>query len=191
IIGPVKNKPLLLDDGTLLCGSSIETWRRWGCWVDRTSDRGKTWTKSSPINLEHDVFGIIQPTLFFSSEKMLRLLARSLDTGSICSSISEDGGKTWSFAKPIELPNPNAAVDAVRLQDGRILLAYNHSTTERTPLRLALSEDGGEDWSSFIVLEDQTGEYSYPCIIQTKDGKVHVCYTFNRVQIKHVTVDAL
>jgi len=69
IIGPAKNKPLLLPNGTLLCGSSIESWRRWGCWIDITADVGRTWHKSSPINVDSQLFGIIQPTHFSSKSK--------------------------------------------------------------------------------------------------------------------------
>jgi predicted neuraminidase len=189
VIGPVKNKPLLLEDGTLLCGSSIESWRRWGCWIDITKDLGKTWSKSSPINLKDDVMGIIQPALFFGAKGKLCLLARSYDEGTICSAISEDGGKTWSEALPIDLPNPNSAIDAVRLHHGQILLVYNHSTTERTPLNIALSNDGGEHWNASLVLENTPGEYSYPSVIQTKDKRIHITYTYNRTHIKHIAID--
>nr|AIA95991.1 CAZy families GH33 protein [uncultured bacterium] len=81
IIGPVKNRPILLDDGTLLCGSSIESWKRWGCFIDMTSDSGNSWEKSAPINVDNQLFGIIQPALVFSSPKKMRLLARSHQIG--------------------------------------------------------------------------------------------------------------
>jgi predicted neuraminidase len=188
VLGPVKNKPLLLKDGTLLCGSSIETWRRWGCWIDLTKDGGKTWTKSSPINLKGDVFGIIQPTLFWGPSGKVCLLARSYDTGTICSAVSEDEGRTWTGAVPIDLPNPNAAIDAVRLEEGPIVLVYN-SSTERTPLNLAISKDGGVKWEPSLVLEDTPGEYSYPSIIQTPDHRIHITYTYNRTHIKYVSLE--
>ncbi len=189
VIGPVKNRPLLLGDGTLLCGSSIETWRRWGCWIDITSDGGTSWSKSSPINLKGSLFGIIQPALFFTPEGQLRLLARSHNTGFICMASSNDHGKTWTEAIPTDLPNPNSAIDAIQLQNQQILLAYNHSSEERTPLNLALSADGGLHFRPLLTLENSPGEYSYPSLIQTKDGKVHISYTFNRTSIKHVVVD--
>ncbi len=188
VIGPVKNRPLLLSDGTLLCGSSIESWRCWGCWIDLTSDEGATWTKSSPINLKNNLFGIIQPALFFASDKELRLLARSYQTGYICTASSYDNGKTWTEALATTIPNPNASVDAIRLKSGEILLVYNHSSHERFPLNVALSQNGGSNWSPLLTLEDKPGEYSYPCVIQTADGQVHITYTFNRTQIKHVTI---
>ena len=189
VLGPVKNKPLLLEDGTLLCGSSIESWHRWGCWIDLTKDGGKTWSKSSPINLKKDFFGIIQPTLFWGQSGKICLLARSLDTEAICSAFSEDDGQTWSEAIPTDLPNPNAAIDAATLHQGQILLVYNHSTKERTPLNLAISTDGGVHWNPSLILEDIPGEFSYPSVIQSKDHRIHITYTYNRTRIKHVMLD--
>lgn len=189
ILGPVKNKPMLLKDGTLLCGSSLETWHRWGCWMDLTEDGGKTWSKSSPINLKENVFGIIQPTLFWGLPGKICLLARSYNTGAICSAVSEDEGKTWTEAVSTTLPNPNAAIDATRLHQGQIVLVYNHSFTERTPLNLAISKDGGVQWHSSLILEDAPGEYSYPSIIQTRDHRIHITYTYNRTNIKYVVMD--
>jgi len=188
VIGPVKNKPLLLNGKTLVCGSSIESWHRWGCWIDFSSDEGRTWSKSEPINLKGNLFGIIQPTLFSTLEGKLHLLARSYKIGFICTATSEDGGKTWSEATSTNLPNPNAGIDAVQLHNGQILLAYNHSSENRFPLNLALSQDGIR-WQPFLTLEDTPGEYSYPAIIQTEDHFIHITYTFNRTRIKHVTID--
>jgi predicted neuraminidase len=189
IIGPVKNKPLLLNNGTLVCGSSIESWQRWGCWIDFTSDEGKSWSKSEPINLKNNLFGLIQPTLFLTSEKEMRLLARSKHNGFICTATSQDQGKTWTEAVPTELPNPNSAIDAVRLHNGDILLVYNHSTDERSPLNVAFSKDQGMHWQPLVTLENTPGEYSYPSVIQTADHWVHITYTHNRDRIKHVVLD--
>jgi predicted neuraminidase len=188
VIGPVKNKPILLKDGMLLCGSSIESWKRWGCWMEMTTNGGKSWHKSDPINLSGDLFGIIQPAVFVTPEGTVRLLARSRQTGTIATALSEDGGKTWTEASATDLPNPNAGIDATALHTGQIALVYNHSTKMRTPLNLALSEDGGVHFAPFLILENLPGEYSYPSIIQTQDNWIHISYTFNRRQIKHVAI---
>ena len=190
ILGPIKNKPLLLADGTLVCGSSVESWRAWACWTELTKDNGKTWNKFGPIEVpgEHD--GLIQPTLFLDRQGSLRMLCRSTKAiGKICTSISKDGGKSWSPAKPTELPNPNSGIDAVGLRDGRIVLIYNHTPNARHPLNVGVSEDGGETWKMVHTLEDQPGEYSYPAVIQTADGLVHTTYTWQRKRIKHVVLD--
>lgn len=189
VIGPAKNRPLLLDNGTLLCGSSTESWRRWGCWIDITPDFGNTWYKSRPINVHSQLFGIIQPTLFFSGSNEIRLLARSHQIGYICTAKSKDQGKTWTMALPTKLPNPNSAIDAINLKDGRILLVYNHSKEKRFPLNVSVSKDGGETWKMKLTLEKNPGEYSYPCVIQAKDGKIHISYTWNRKNIRYVILD--
>lgn len=188
VIGPAKNRPLLLENGTLLCGSSIESWRRWGCWVDITSDMGATWKKSTPINVPDELFGIIQPALIFSKNK-IQLLARSHRLGFICTAESSDHGLSWSLASITSLPNPNSAIDAINLVDGRIFLVYNHSKEHRYPLNIAISEDQGVTWKMKLAIETEPGEYSYPCIIQTKDNLLHVSCTFNRENIKHITID--
>jgi predicted neuraminidase len=89
--------------------------------------------------------------------------------------------------RAIDLPNPNSGIDALALKDGRIVLIYNHTATGRTPLNLAVSADG-DHWNMFHTLESQSGEYSYPAIIQAQDGSVHATYTWNRKQIKHIEI---
>jgi predicted neuraminidase len=89
---------------------------------------------------------------------------------------------------PTELPNPDAGIDAVSLRDGRALLVYNHSARNRRVLNVAVSADG-ERWDAALELENQAGEFSYPAVIQTADGLVHVTYTWRRQRIKHVVLD--
>ena len=79
-------------------------------------------------------------------------------------------------------------IDAVMLRDGRALLVYNHTENARSPLNMAVSVDG-TIWKAALVLEDQPGEYSYPAVIQTSDGLVHITYTWKRERIKHVVID--
>jgi alpha-L-rhamnosidase len=87
-----------------------------------------------------------------------------------------------------DLPNPNPCFDAVTLADGRQLVVYNPTTRGRTPLAVALSRDG-KRWTKVLTLEDEPGEYSYPAVIQTSDGLVHVTYTWRRQRVKHVVID--
>jgi alpha-L-rhamnosidase len=87
-----------------------------------------------------------------------------------------------------ELPNPNSGADAVSLKDGRAFLVYNHTRKGRSPLNAAISADG-KNWRAALVLEDQPGEYSYPAVIQARDGLVHITYTWKRQNIRHVVVD--
>jgi alpha-L-rhamnosidase len=90
--------------------------------------------------------------------------------------------------KATTLPNPNSGIDAVSLRDGRALLVYNHTERSRSPLNVAVSTDG-KAWKAALTLEEQPGEYSYPAVIQTSDGLVHVTYTWKRERIKHVVID--
>lgn len=198
--GPLVNKPLYLADGTILAGGSMEGGPGWRIHVERSEDQGKTWTRT-PILNDPKEFKLIQPTFLKHSEEKIQLLARSggktPDT-KIAQCWSEDGGKTWSEVTSTTLPNNNSAIDAVTLTDGRHLLIYNHSTREdetcgrkgRGILTLAITEDG-VNWEAAAVLEYRTGavQYSYPAIIQTKDGLVHITYSWHRKRIKHVVVD--
>ena len=120
--------------------------------------------------------------------KKLRLYARSTSQiGKICVADSKDGGLTWTDARPIDIVNPNSGIDAVALRDGRVVLIYNNTPKGRTPLNLAVSTDG-EHFRMFQTLEDQPGEYSYPAIIQDKNGDLHITYTWNRKRIKYMKV---
>ena len=185
ILGPIKNKPVELPDGTLLCPSSTEH-SGWRVHLERTSDLGLTWTKTGPLN-DGKEFGAIQPSILFHPEHKLQLVCRSAQK-QITECWSEDGGLTWGAMKATGLPNPNSGIDAVTLKDGRALLAYNHTTQGRSPLNLAISADGSQ-WQSALILEGEPGEYSYPAIIQTRDGLVHLTYTWKRQRIKHAVVD--
>lgn len=181
ILGPIKNKPIELDDGTLVCGSSVESYRAWACWVE--IERDGTWTKHGSIG-----DGIIQPALVARPDGALVMLCRSR-SGRIVRAVSADEGRTWSDAEATELPNPNSGIDAAALPDGRIALVYNHSTSARTPLGLAVSGDGGAAWEPGPVLEDEPGEYSYPAVVRGSDGALHVTYTWRRERIRYRTVD--
>ena len=185
ILGPIKNKPVQLQDGSLLCGSSTED-AGWRVHMEYTSDLGGTWRKSEPLN-DRSQFGAIQPTILAYLSGEIQILCRSRQ-GKITESWSSDNGNTWSAMKPTVLPNPSAGIDAVMLKDGRALLVYNHTEKSRSPLNVAVSSDG-KTWKAALILEDQPGEYSYPAVIQTADGLVHVTYTWKRERIKHVVID--
>jgi len=185
ILGPIKNKPIQLADGTLLCPSSTED-QGWRIHMERTSDLGQTWTRTEALNDRAD-FGAIQPTLLVHSDKRLQALSRTKQ-GKISEVWSDDAGQNWSPMRLTTLPNPSAGIDAVTLRDGRHLLVYNPTKSGRTPLSVAISKDGKE-WKDVAVLESAPGEYSYPAIIQSSDGLAQITYTWKRERIKHVTLD--
>jgi predicted neuraminidase len=191
MLGPIRNKPILLTNGRLLCGSSLES-SGWEVFMETCSAQGTDWKRQGPLN-DRDQFGAIQPTILRHSDQKLQILSRSRQ-GVITTNWSDDEGASWSAMERTSLPNPNSGIDAVTLRDGRHLLVYNHSTRRgpfpsgREVLNVATSRDG-RSWLANVVLERQEGEYSYPAVIQTHDGKVHVTYTYRRQRIKHVILD--
>lgn len=194
IIGPVKNKPILLADGTLLCPTSVEGEGGWRTYFEMTKDAGKTWEKTDFIN-DGKMYNAIQPAILMYEDGKLQALCRTKNAV-ISSSWSADGGKNWGLMNESGLPNNNSGIDAVSLKDGRQLVVYNHVKTpvnapkgHRTPLNVAISEDG-KHWQAALVLEDsEISQYSYPAAIQSSDGLVHIVYTWRRERIKHVVVD--
>jgi predicted neuraminidase len=192
ILGPIKNKPVLLEDGRLISPSSTEH-EGWRIHFEMTNDLGKSWKLIGPIN-DAEKYNVIQPSILMHKGDTLQILARSREN-LIIGSWSYDGGYTWTELYPTDLPNPNAGTDALTLENGFHLLVYNHAEKEennwggpRTPLNVALSEDGRQ-WKTVLTLEDEPGEYSYPAVIQSEDGSVHITYTWKRKKIKYVVLD--
>jgi cyclophilin family peptidyl-prolyl cis-trans isomerase len=186
ILGPVKNHPLELADGTILCGSSTED-DGWRVHFERTKDRGLTWERTPATN-DGKTVGLIQPALLRTEAGGLIALMRT-NAGRIFTSRSADAGLTWTAPEPTVFPNPNSGIDAVTLRDGRHVLVYNPVTEGRGILAVALSEDG-KSWRRVLTLEEEKGaEFSYPAAIQTRDGLVHVTYTWKRERIRHAVLD--
>ena len=186
IDGPVKNKPILLPDGSLLSGCSTED-NGWRVHFERLSADGKTWSRTAPVNDGRKILAI-QPSILSYGNNRLQALGRTRNTGKLFEIWSEDGGKTWGEMTLMDLPNPSSGTDAVTLKDGRQVLIYNHTRKGRTPLNVAVSQDG-KKWDAALILEDEPGEYSYPAVIQSKDGLLHFAYTWHREKMRHVVVD--
>jgi len=193
IFGPIKNKPVQLADGTILSPTSDETPERpskWRVYFERSTDGGKTWTKTPFLNDGLQV-AAIQPSILFHNGiggSKLQAVGRTRQ-GKVFSVFSNDAGQTWGPMSLLEgVPNPSSGTDAVTLKDGRHLLVYNPVPKGRTPLVVGVSKDG-LNWRQVVTLEDQPGEYSYPAVIQASDGRVHITYTWKRERVKHVVLD--
>jgi len=193
-LGPIKNKPVMVND-VMLNPSSTEK-NGWKAHIEYTSDFGKTWTKSEAIN-DPKKLEAIQPSILQYKDGRLQILCRSRNT-TINESWSNDGGKTWSEMKASPMPNGNSGTDAVTLKDGRQLLVYNHVLPDstwkngkgpRTPLNVAVSNDGKKWYASAILEDSPISQYSYPSVIQSADGMVHIVYTWRRQKIKYVKID--
>jgi predicted neuraminidase len=196
IYGPIRAKPLVLEDGTIVSGTSVESYRSWSAWIERSTDGGKTFSRIGPITVPDasrgsddgkSNHGLIQPSVISLGGKRLRMYMRSTqDIGRVCVADSTDAGVTWTQARPLDVPNPNSGIDAVALRDGRVVLVYNNTVKGRSPLNLAVSRDA-EKFTMFRTLEDAPGEeFSYPSAIQGKDGHLHIVYTWRRKKIRHV-----
>jgi predicted neuraminidase len=197
VLGPIKNKPVQLADGSLLCSSSVEIPRGpWRVHFERTPDLGRTW-QIVPVPEGEPAFNAIQPSVLFYADGRMQALCRTQE-GVLGQTWSADGGKTWTAVTATNLPNPNSGTDAITLADGRQLLVYNHSRPPegrrgggpRYPLNVAISRDGTQ-WQQVLTLEDAPvrNGYAYPAVIQAADGRVHITYTWNREKIKHVVID--
>lgn len=198
VLGPIKNKPVVLKDGTWLASSSTEGGPNgWQVHFELTRDAGKTWQVVGPLDKGADKLSAIQPSVLFYADGRLQALCRT-SNGVLATTWSSDNGRTWSTLAKTTLPNPNSGTDAVTLKDGRQLLVYNHSSPPpetptkglRYPLDIGISTDG-VTWKRVLTLESEPigNGYAYPAVIQTSDGLVHVTYTWNRQHIKHVVLD--
>jgi predicted neuraminidase len=197
LYGPIRTKPLVLADGTVVSGTSVESYTSWAAWIERSTDDGRTFARIGPIevpvrfdrpNANEPRFGIIQPAVVALSPAHLRFYARpTVRVGRVCVSDSFDAGRHWSDAHPIDIPNPNAAVDALVLRDGRTVLVYDDSRTARTPLVAAVSADGIH-FVPFATLESGPGEYSYPALIQDRAGDLDFTYTWRRRRIRYARI---
>jgi predicted neuraminidase len=178
-----RNLTLFLSDGTLILPLSDELN---GHGVDlsfflSTKDQGATWTRSGVMR------GGEQPTFIERSDGSLVAFLRTRPN--IVQSESQDRGKTWSEPHPMQFKNPDAGISVRRLKNGHVILVFNNQDNARTPLHIALSTDEGRTWSEPIRLESNPGEYSYPSVSQTSDGRIHIIYTFRRYSIKHLEMN--
>ena len=214
-LGPVKNKPELIalpSSSILLCPSSTEK----GGWkihfeIIKTDSNGhfpsaadlaKQSTVIGPVEAELaektfeqgtlSPIGCIQPSILRLKDGRLQVLCRT-QNGRLATSFSSDDGRSWSKVTLTDLPNNNSGTDAVTLHDGRHVLVSNPVATptgenggKRSPLTVSISEDG-QTWQHISTLaDDNEGEYSYPAVIEGRDGSLHILYTWRRQRIRYV-----
>ncbi|RPD41967.1 sialidase family protein [Chitinophaga barathri] len=192
MLGPIKNKPLQLSNGDILYPSSTESHdnQKWHIHLERSDRNGRNWSR---VEINNDTFGVIQPSILRYPHDSLQLLCRSRNNV-VVQAWSGDNGNTWGPLSPTDLPNPNAGTDALTLANGLKVIVYNPLLPGvqwwegRSRLYVAVSEDGAA-WQNVFALEDEkTGEYSYPAVIQSPDGRVHITYTADRKNIRHVVL---
>jgi Neuraminidase (sialidase) len=199
--GPAKNKCILLSDGSIAAPGSTEPLGVdiWDSFVDISRDGGENWEPGPFIPVRrvdkrarHFAYdpkrccgkGLIQPTLWESKPGHIHALMRST-SAAVFRSDSTDGGKTWCCAYNTGLPNNNSGIDLVKLGGGEIVLVSNPVGWDwgaRTPLALSCSGDNGKTWKEIFVLENESGEYSYPAII-AGENEILLTYTWRRERI--------
>lgn len=178
-------KPIRLQSGDLIFGTEYDDGHS-RFWI--SEDDGKSWQMTGPVLGEKNQ----HPTIIERSDgSLLALLRPAGSQGFVLETESQDGGRTWTDAVKTDLSSPFAALDAVKLSDGRMVVAWNSNPKARNPLTLALSEDQGNTWSVRRDLVTGEGSFHYPAVIQTSDGLLHVTFTNNRETIDHIvlTVD--
>lgn len=195
MIGPVRCKPIILSNGDMLAGTSWESYEAWTSFMEFSTDGGGTWHRGGAILFgeeESDKRGTIQPTMMEVAPGRVVAFFRTRRMGKVARAQSRDYGRTWSPLTLTDLDHPGAGIDAVRLGDGRCVMVYNPSPRRRNPLSLAVSHDGGDSWSDFLVVDEladgEFGELSYPALIQSKDRNLHVTWTWKRQRIRHAEV---
>lgn len=191
ILGPIKNKPIQLANGDILSPSSTES-GSWRVHVERSTDDSETWVAGN--DMPSTGIDAIQPSLLLKRSGVIEAIGRTRQ-GKLFWSQSDDAGYHWSPLRLLDVDNPNAGIDAVALADGQYLLVYNPTPPGtqwwdgRGTLAVAISTDGLH-WKRVLTLEDQPDqEYSYPAVIQARDGLVHVLYTWQRTRMRHVVID--
>ena len=178
-----RTHPVALDDGRLLVPVANENF-----YVAAMVFTGlEEWEVAAPV----PTVGVLQPAVArLGPSHFVAFFRDGTGTKRVRRSESRDGGRTWTAAEPTTLENPGSGVDVAALPSGALVLAYNDkSSSPRDRLALSISADGGRTWEATRHLENDPGKrFDYPSIIAARDGSIHVTYSSNLTQIKHVRV---
>ncbi|MCB9851493.1 MAG: exo-alpha-sialidase [Phycisphaerales bacterium] len=182
----VRNPPIRLDDGSWLLPAYSDFWLNG--FLLRSTD-GVHWCRGATLAVDGEN-RLLQPAIARTDgDESLLMVARNRGGHRIFAAASDDRGLTWTRPVETEFPNPDSAVALQRLADGSLLMVFNDSATDRAPLILVRSTDGGETWGERQVIAEGDGDYSYPAIVQTPDYCVHVFYSEDRSRIVQVVLE--
>jgi predicted neuraminidase len=186
----VRGKPIVLRQGDYLLPIYHETGKDREFTDPDTASlflrydvKTRSWSESNRIRSRN---GNLQPAVAQLTENDLVCYCRRAGgygpgtSGFIIRSESHDGGRTWGAGQETKFPNPNAAIDLLRLANGHLVLVYNDSKERRTPLTVAVSTDGDRSYPHRRNVAEGPSDFAYPYAIQTRDGKIHVIYTTER-----------
>lgn len=192
----VRSRPIALADGQYLLPIYHET----GADTELTgpdttslflrfNPATQEWTESNRVRSR---LGNLQPAVVqLSPGHLLALCRRGGDyepgnDGNVVRTESQDGGKTWSAGTETDFPNPNAAVELIRLRNGHLLFVFNNSANDRTPLTAAISTDDGKTFPHKRNIAEGPGDFAYPSALEAQDGTIHITYTSDeRTVIRH------
>jgi predicted neuraminidase len=195
----VRNRPIVLHDGSYLLPVYLED----GADTERVGPKStsrflrfdpkaQTWEALGEVRSAR---GNIQPGVVEVAPNHLIAYARRgggydpVTDGWLVRSESRDGGRTWTEGTDSAFPNPNSAVDFLKLSSGALLLAYNDHMWKRTPLMLALSDDQDRTWPVKKALATGENSFAYPVALQARDGRIHIVYTSDaRKVINHAVL---
>ena len=186
----VKNQPAALRDGGWAVPIYHEMVGKFSELLWLSAPDGSLSYHKTRVNGGATAF---QPALVpFSARRALILARDNSDAGQLWVSRSEDGGDSWSTPASAGLPNPFSGLAAIRLRDDRVLLAFNDTRDNRGNLRLAVSSDADASWQRVNpLLEEETGQrFSYPFLLQSRDGVIHLVYNWKNKGIRHVTFNS-
>lgn len=192
----VRSCPIVLNNGDYLLGVYHETGHdRESVGKDTTSvflrynRENHLWEETDRV---YSRLGNLQPSIVQITDDYLISYSRRgggygpIDDGWLVRAESHDGGYRWSNGSDSQFPNPNAATDFIKLSNGHLLLVYNHSMSDRTPLTVAISTDNDKTYPHRRDIRKVRNSLAYPVALQTRDGKIHVIYTTNnRSTIMH------
>jgi predicted neuraminidase len=196
----VRNRPIVLSNGDYLLPAYHETGHdpeKVGAESTslflRYEPATRRWSKTGPIR---SAKGNIQPAVVeLGDHRLIAYCRRGGDydpktIGYIVRSESRDGGLTWDPGKDSAFPNPNAAVEFLKLRSGRLLLIFNESMNRRTPLTATISADQDRTWPTRRNIREGDGDFGYPSAFQARDGRIHLVYTSDkRTVVNHAVFD--
>jgi predicted neuraminidase len=196
----VRNRPITLADGGYLLPVYLETGDDTEVVGAESTSRflhfdpeTQVWTERGAIRSPR---GTIQPAVVELAPGHLVAYTRRgggygpTEDGWTVRAESRDGGLTWSQGTDSPFPNPNSALEFLKLQSGALLLVYNDHMSKRTPLVAALSDDQDRTWPYRRVIGAEENTYAYPIGFQGRDGRIHIVYTSDRRSvINHAVFD--
>lgn len=170
----VRNHPIVLSSGRWLLPAYVQGVYASQFWA--SDDAGRSWWPGDTmLTLPHNN---LQPAVVERADgSLLALARRSGDAAYTWEMASYDCGRSWSLHARDEIPNPNSGLDLLRLATGELVVAYNNSPMERSPLVVAHSRDEGQSWSPPKIIAEGPPQLSYPSLVEGPEGMIHCTYS--------------